>query len=73
MYSLDTLFLFGNPIVNTHPSLAKIENNLSQVKKALDSYFGGSNISNMGSIGGSSSYGAVGSVFSQSSGGSLGN
>jgi internalin A len=27
MYSLDTVYLFGNPIVNQNPSLAKIEGN----------------------------------------------
>jgi len=27
MYSLDTLYLFGNPIVNQNPALAKIEGN----------------------------------------------
>jgi hypothetical protein len=27
MYSLDTLYLFGNPVVNQNPSLAKIEGN----------------------------------------------
>jgi Leucine-rich repeat (LRR) protein len=27
MYSLDTLYLYGNPIVNSNPQLAKIENN----------------------------------------------
>jgi hypothetical protein len=44
MYSLDTLYLFGNPIVNTNPMLAKIENNQSQIKKALETYFGISGI-----------------------------
>jgi hypothetical protein len=27
MFSLDTIFLFGNPIVNQNPQLAKIEGN----------------------------------------------
>jgi Leucine-rich repeat (LRR) protein len=27
MYSLDTIYLFGNPLVNQNPSLAKIEGN----------------------------------------------
>ena len=27
MYSLDTLYLFGNPLVNQNPMLAKIEGN----------------------------------------------
>lgn len=27
MFSIDTLILVGNPIVNTHPQLAKIEGN----------------------------------------------
>ena len=41
MYSLDTLYLFGNPIVNTYANLAKIENNVVALKKALDNYFSG--------------------------------
>lgn len=40
MYCLDTLYLFGNPIVNSNPQLAKIENNSNQLKKAFESYFG---------------------------------
>jgi len=39
---LDTLFLLGNPVVNANPGLAKIEGNRDLVKKALNSYFGGS-------------------------------
>jgi hypothetical protein len=27
MYSLDTIYLFGNPVVNQNPQLAKIEGN----------------------------------------------
>lgn len=27
MYSIDTLYLYGNPIVNSNPQLAKIEGN----------------------------------------------
>jgi hypothetical protein len=33
MYSLDTLYLFGNPIVNANAGLAKIENNVVLLKK----------------------------------------
>ena len=40
MYSLDTIYLFGNPIVNQNPQLAKIEGNQGTLKKALESYFG---------------------------------
>ena len=40
MFSIETLYLFGNPIVNNNPQLAKIENNQSQLKKALEQYFG---------------------------------
>ena len=40
MYSLDTLYLFGNPIVNSNPQLAKVENNANQIKKCFESYFG---------------------------------
>lgn len=53
MYSLDTIYLFGNPIVNQNPQLAKIENNSVQLKKALEQYFGVS--SSSGGIGGLSS------------------
>jgi len=42
MYCLDTLYLYGNPIVNTNAALAKIENNQNQLYKALDNYFNGS-------------------------------
>ena len=63
MYSLDTLYLFGNPIVNQNPLLAKIEANSVQLKKALDQYFGGSSSSGIGSIGmGSTGGGAVGGI-----------
>lgn len=41
MYSLDTLLLIGNPIVNTNKALAKIENNATTIKKVLTAYFGG--------------------------------
>jgi hypothetical protein len=45
MYSLDTLYLFGNPIVNANTALAKIENNVALLKKSLDSYFNGTSVS----------------------------
>jgi hypothetical protein len=67
MYCLDTLYLFGNPIVNNNSVLAKIENNSSQLKKAFDSYFGGSG-SSLSSLGGLS--GGIGSGISGGSGGS---
>ena len=40
MFSIETLHLYGNPVVNSNPQLAKIENNQSQLKKALEAYFG---------------------------------
>lgn len=40
MYSLDTVYLFGNPIVNQNPQLAKIEGNQTTLKKVLEQYFG---------------------------------
>jgi hypothetical protein len=46
MYSLDTIYLFGNPVVNQNPQLAKIEGNQGSLKKALESYFGVSGSSN---------------------------
>ena len=45
MYCLDTLYLFGNPIVNTQPALAKIENNQAQLYKTLDAYLSGGSVS----------------------------
>ena len=58
MYSLDTLYLFGNPIVNQNPQLAKIENNQALIKKAFDQYFGASSSGGLSSlIGGSGSSG----------------
>ena len=67
MYSLDTLYLYGNPIVNSYPSLAKIENNVITLKKALDAYFGGSGSSNISSVvGGISS--SIGTNYDISSG-----
>lgn len=41
LYSLETLYLVGNPVVNQHSYLAKIENNPASIKKSLESYFGG--------------------------------
>jgi hypothetical protein len=38
MYCLETLFLYGNPIVNSCPQLAKIENNQDFLKDTIDSY-----------------------------------
>jgi Leucine-rich repeat (LRR) protein len=40
MFSIDTLYLFGNPIVNSNPQLAKVEGNSHQLRKALEQYFG---------------------------------
>lgn len=40
MFSIETLSLFGNPVVNSNPQLAQIEKNQTQLKKALQQYFG---------------------------------
>jgi Leucine-rich repeat (LRR) protein len=50
MYSLDTLYLFGNPIVNSNPQLVKIEGNAIQLKKVLEQYFGVSSSSSLGAV-----------------------
>ena len=42
MFSIETLKLYGNPIVNSNAQLAQIENNQSELKSALETYFGGS-------------------------------
>lgn len=59
MYSLDTLYLFGNPLVNQNPALAKIEGNQPQLRKALEQYFGGGS-SSLGISSGGFGGGAVG-------------
>jgi Leucine-rich repeat (LRR) protein len=41
MYCLDTINLVGNPVVNTFPEIARIENNKDSVDSALSRYFGG--------------------------------
>ena len=40
MFSIETLKLYGNPIVNSQAQLAQIENNQSELKAALETYFG---------------------------------
>ena len=52
MFSLDTIYLFGNPIVNSNPVFAKIEGNSNQLRKSLESYFGVSSSTGSGAIGG---------------------
>lgn len=32
MWSIETLILYGNPVVNQHPALAQIENNQTLLK-----------------------------------------
>lgn len=74
MYSLDTIYLYGNPIVNQNPQLAKVEGNQGILKKALEQYFGVTGGSSLGGLGGISS-GLVGGLSSQPaplSGGSTG-
>ena len=76
MYSIETLHLYGNPIVNSNPQLAKIENNQNQLKKALEQYFGVSGgspfSSSVPSFGGGSSnlnsMGSLGGISTQSVG-----
>ena len=65
MYSLETLYLFGNPIVNQNPALAKIESNQVQLKKALEQYFGGGSSPSItsSSFGGSGAVGGLSSSF----------
>ena len=41
MYCLDTLILIGNPVVNQHPEIAKIEGDEAGLQAALDQYFSG--------------------------------
>jgi len=41
MYCLETLILIGNPVVNTHPEIAKIEGDESAIEAALALYFNG--------------------------------
>jgi len=41
MYCLETLILIGNPVVNTHPEIAKIEGDESAIQAALALYFNG--------------------------------
>ena len=48
MFSIESLSLYGNPIVNSAPQLAQIENNQGMLKKALQQYFGVSGSSGMG-------------------------
>lgn len=86
MYSLDTIYLFGNPIVNQNPQLAKIEGNQGTIRKVFESYFGvsggsaGGSLSsgfasmNLGSTSGiqSSTMGASSNSFNQSNVSSIG-
>jgi hypothetical protein len=48
MFSLETLILVGNSVVNNHPALVKIEGNQTQIKKALEGYFGVSSSLSLG-------------------------
>lgn len=41
MWSIESLHLYGNPVVNSHPYLAQIDNNQDELKKSLQQYFGG--------------------------------
>lgn len=41
MYSIETIILVGNPVVNTCPDIGRIENNQDALRNALDKYFGG--------------------------------
>jgi hypothetical protein len=48
MYCLESINLCGNPVVNTFPDLARIENNQDGLMSALGRYFGGSASLNSG-------------------------
>ena len=48
LYTLETLDLIGNPIVNQHPKLARINSNEEAIQEALNTYF-----ASAGSFGGS--------------------
>lgn len=50
LYTLESLNLIGNPIVNQHPKLARIENDEAAVQDALNTYF-----SSLGGFGGAGS------------------
>lgn len=50
MYCIETLRLFGNPIVNTASYLAQIENNQDALMKALEQYFGGAGSQGIGGL-----------------------
>ena len=53
MFSIETIKLFGNPIVSANSQLAQIQNDQAGLKKALEAYFGSSgNYGGLGSIGG---------------------
>lgn len=41
MYCLETLILVGNPVVNLHPEIARIEGSESALQAALTQYFSG--------------------------------
>lgn len=41
MYCLETLVLIGNPVVNQHPEIAKIEGDEPALQAALSLYFSG--------------------------------
>mmetsp|Transcript_4446 Transcript_4446/g.7582 ORF Transcript_4446/g.7582 Transcript_4446/m.7582 type:complete len:140 (-) Transcript_4446:1489-1908(-) len=51
MFSIETLLLYGNPIVNNFPQLAQIESNQESLKKALQQYFGFSGTQGLSSSG----------------------
>jgi len=71
MYSIETISLYGNPIVNSHPQLAQIKNNQPALKSALQNYFGiAGNSGGMGikSIGSMGSVGGMGGMGIQGTG-----
>jgi hypothetical protein len=61
MLSIETLHLYGNPIVNSHPNLAMIDGNQTNLKKALEACFGMSGGSSFSSVPAFSS-GAIGNT-----------
>lgn len=67
MFSIETLELYGNPIISTNHQLAQIKNDQEQLKKALQTYFGTSGASGLASLGGMGGIGGTSNNSSMSS------
>lgn len=68
MWSIESLYLYGNPIVNTNPQLAQIENNQDGLKKALQQYFGGAGGSSIQGLSSGGLGGQIGGNYGLSGG-----